>query len=169
MAAAAVVLMTAACGKTDAGITTAVKSKLSADDVVKANDIDVDTTNKVVTLTGTVATPEERGRAVELARATDGVASVVDNLRVSPAVASDAPTYPAERAMFSDASLTSAVKAKLLADTTVSGLKIDVDTENQIVTLTGNVRSQAEKEQALRLARETEGVKSVNDRLTITR
>jgi osmotically-inducible protein OsmY len=71
--------------------------------------------------------------------------------------------------MFSDASLTSAVKAKLLADTTVSGLKIDVDTENQIVTLTGNVRSEAEKEQALRLARETEGVKSVNDRLTITR
>ena len=169
MAAVAVVLMTAACGQTDAGITTAVKGKLAADDVVKANEIDVDTQNKIVTLTGTVATPAEKAKAVELARATDGVANVVDNLRVAPAVANDAPAYPAERATFSDASLTSAVKAKLLADTTVSGLKIDVDTENQTVTLTGDVRTQAEKDQALKLARETEGVKSVNDRLTIRR
>ena len=169
VAALAALLFTVACGQTDAGITTAVKGKLAADDVVEANDIDVDTRNKVVTLTGNVATPAEKARAVELARATDGVANVVDNLRVTQEVAGDPLTSPAERAMFSDSALTSAVKAKLLADTTVSGLKIDVDTANQTVTLTGEVRTEAEREQALKLARETEGVKSVNDRLTIRR
>jgi hyperosmotically inducible protein len=169
MAVLAVALFTVACGQTDAGITAAVKSQFAADDVVKANDIDVDTQNKVVTLTGNVATAAEKARAVEVARATDGVTNVVDNLRVAQEMADDPLTYPAERAMFSDSALTSAVKAKLMADTTVGGLKIDVDTENQTVTLTGDVRSDAEKEQALKLARETEGVKSVNDRLTIRR
>ena len=38
-----------ACGQTDAGITTAVKSKMAADDTVKAYQIDVDTSDKVVT------------------------------------------------------------------------------------------------------------------------
>jgi osmotically-inducible protein OsmY len=169
VAVLAVALFAVACGNTDAGITTAVKSKLAADDVVEANDINVDTQNKVVTLTGTVDTAAAKARAVEVTRATDGVANVVDNLRVVPEVADDPLTAPAERAMFSDSALTSAVKAKLLADTTVSGLKIDVDTQNQTVTLTGDVRNDAEREQALKLARETEGVKSVTDRLTIKR
>lgn len=167
MAAVAVVLFATACGQTDAGITTAVKGKLAVDDEVKAYQIDVDTRNKIVTLTGNVSSPLAKARAVELTRATDGVTNVVDNLRVTPEVAADPLTSPAERVMFSDSALTSAVKAKLLADTTVSGLKIDVDTENQVVSLTGDVRTEAEKEQALKLARETEGVKSVNDRLTI--
>jgi hyperosmotically inducible periplasmic protein len=169
MAAIAVVLFATACGQTDAGITTAVKGKLAVDDEVKAYQIDVDTRNKIVTLSGSVNSAVAKTRAVELARATDGVTNVVDNLRVTPDVAGDPLTSPVERAMFSDSALTSAVKAKLLADTTVSGLKIDVDTENQIVSLTGEVRTEAEKEQALKLARETEGVKSVNDRLTIKR
>jgi hyperosmotically inducible protein len=61
------------------------------------------------------------------------------------------------------------VKSKLLADTHTSGLKIDVDTKEKVVTLSGNVKSQAEKAQAVQIARNTEGVKSVNDKLTIDR
>ena len=57
IAALAVALSTVACGQTDAGITTAVKAKIAADDVVKAYQIDVDTERKAVTLTGTVDTP----------------------------------------------------------------------------------------------------------------
>jgi osmotically-inducible protein OsmY len=66
-----------------------------------------------------------------------------------------------------DAALTAAVKTKLLADPKVSGLKIDVDTKNGMVTLTGTARSQAEKDEALRLARETENVKNVTDQITV--
>jgi hypothetical protein len=71
-----------ACGQTDAGITTAVKSKLAADDTVKAYQVDVDTANHVVTLKGDVNTSVAKERAVELARNTDGVRDVIDQLRV---------------------------------------------------------------------------------------
>jgi hyperosmotically inducible protein len=66
-----------------------------------------------------------------------------------------------------DAAITSAVKTKLLADTKVGGLKIDVDTKDNVVTLTGNVKSAAEKAEAIRLAKTTKGVSRVVDKLTI--
>jgi len=66
-----------------------------------------------------------------------------------------------------DAAITSAVKTKLLADTKVGGLKIDVDTKDNVVTLTGNVKSAAEKAEAIRLAKTTKGVARVVDKLTI--
>jgi osmotically-inducible protein OsmY len=47
----------------------------------------------------------------------------------------------------------------------VKALAIDVTTEDGHVTLTGSVRSAAERERALALARETAGVKSVRDQL----
>ena len=66
-----------------------------------------------------------------------------------------------------DAALTAAVKTKFLADSKVSGLKIDVDTRNGVVTLTGDVASAAEKRAAVAIAKETDGVKSVTDHLKI--
>lgn len=165
-AAAAIALMSVACAQTDAGITTAVKAKLAADNDVKAYQIDVDTNNKVVTLTGTVDTGLAKSRAVELARSTDGVASVTDRLMIS--VASAPATEPdAQRVALTDPAITASVKSKLLVDPMVSGLKIDVDTRDGMVTLSGQVRTQAEREQALKLARETDGVRSVEDKLTV--
>jgi hypothetical protein len=87
LASAAALLFTVACGQTDAGITTAVKSKLAADDMVKAYQVDVDTNNKVVTLSGDVATEAQKDQAVMIARNTDGVSDVIDRLRVSPTAA----------------------------------------------------------------------------------
>ena len=45
---AVVLAFTVACSQSDAGITTAVKSKMAADDTVKAYKIDVDTDRKSV-------------------------------------------------------------------------------------------------------------------------
>ena len=73
--------MTAACSQSDAGITTAVKSKFAADDTVKAYQINVDTKDKIVTLKGEVDTAAARDKAVEIARATDGVRDVVECAR----------------------------------------------------------------------------------------
>ena len=84
-AVAVAATMTAACGQTDPGITTAVKTKLAADDTVRATDINVDTKNGVVTLKGEVPSAAAKTRAIELAKATDGVRDVVDAIAVTPA------------------------------------------------------------------------------------
>jgi len=86
-AGAVALVFTVACGQTDAGITTAVKSKLAADDMVKAYQVEVETDNKVVTLRGDVETVAQKERAVLIARDTDGVADVIDQLRVNPTAA----------------------------------------------------------------------------------
>jgi hyperosmotically inducible periplasmic protein len=161
-------LFVAGCSKSDPGITAAVKAKLAADDTVKAYQIDVDTKEGVVSLTGTVDTAAAKARAAELARATDGVVRVVDNVTVRVAVPPQAQsTIDSAQAALTDAAITTAVKTKLLADTAVSGLKIDVDTKDGVVTLSGRVPTNTEKQRAVTLSRDTTGVKSVNDQLKV--
>lgn len=63
-------------------VTAKIKSKMVLDDLVKARDIHVETNGTVVTLTGVVDSEAERKHAVELAKKTKGVTSVVDHLRV---------------------------------------------------------------------------------------
>ena len=72
----------------------------------------------------------------------------------------------AQRAV-SDASLTGKIKAKMTLDDTVKALKIDVDTSGGVVTLSGSVDNEAQHQRALALARETNGVKQVVDRLQV--
>ena len=67
----------------DARLTAKIKSKMALDDHVKARGIDVSTEGSVTTLTGVVASSDERRRAVQLARDTDGVTRVVDKLEVA--------------------------------------------------------------------------------------
>ena len=76
-----------ACSKSDTGLTTAVKMKLAADDTVKAAEVNVDSHDHVVTLNGTVASLAEKEKAVALARATEGVNAVVDDIVVGPVAA----------------------------------------------------------------------------------
>lgn len=194
--ATALAALSIACAETDPGITTAVKSKLAADDTVKAYKIDVDTKDHVVTLTGTVDNSAAKERAVTLARATDGVNNVIDNLTVAPGATpttgiddpvqdkaaevrdkADAKADSAQKKagdamdrageVLTDGAITTAVKSKFLADSSVSGMKIDVDTTNGVVTLQGTVPSAAERRRAVELAKETAGVKSVKDRLKV--
>jgi hyperosmotically inducible periplasmic protein len=67
---------------TDAWITTKVKWFLTGEDLLKGSNINVDTTNRVVTLKGTVKTQAGRTRAMALAKDTDGVTRVVDQLTI---------------------------------------------------------------------------------------
>jgi hyperosmotically inducible protein len=163
--ACAVALAVAGCAQSDAGITTKVKSELIADDLVKARQINVDTKDHVVTLTGEVRTPEEESRAMEIARKTEGVTSVVDLITVVPEQAA----LGTVESSLSDAGITAAVKTKLLADPDTPGLKLDVDTKDQVVTLSGTVANKTQKEEALQIAKNVEGVRGVNDRVTIQR
>ena len=50
--------------------------------VLNDSDIDIDVNNNVVTLNGTVKSAEAKAKAVAIAKSTDGVKGVKDNLRV---------------------------------------------------------------------------------------
>src|SRR5215831_2568743 len=66
----------------DARVTGAIKGKLLADRELSALSISVNTTEGVVTLSGTVSSPENIGKAMLLAMETDGVREVVSTLQV---------------------------------------------------------------------------------------
>ena len=205
---AASLVMTAACSQSDTGITTAVKTKMAADSTVKASDINVDTHNHVVTLNGTVGSQGEKERAVLIARDTNGVTSVVDDIVVGPAPAATTGSYEqkaedtahdakvktedtahnakvktengahdakvktekaAEKTgeVLTDTAITSEVKTKFLAEPGVSSLDVHVETNNGVVTLTGMVKSQAEANKAMMIARNSKGVKRVVNHLKV--
>ena len=67
----------------------------------------------------------------------------------------------------SDAWITTKVQSKYYLDTDIKGLQIDVTTNGGVVTLTGKVANAAERQKALGLAKSTDGVKQVIDKLTI--
>ena len=73
----------------------------------------------------------------------------------------DAATYVDDR------TITTAVKAKLIEDKRTGGLSINVDTLNGTVALSGFAKSQAEKDQASRIAAGTKGVREVRNNLVV--
>lgn len=66
----------------EGSLTAKIKAKMVLDDLVKARTIDVTTDGTTVTLAGTVLSQAERERALALARETNGVTKVVDQLKV---------------------------------------------------------------------------------------
>lgn len=67
---------------TDGWITAKVKAKFSDETVLKGSDINVDTNNHVVTLRGTVLSGAAKARAEVIARGTERVTRVVNQLVV---------------------------------------------------------------------------------------
>lgn len=72
-------------------------------------------------------------------------------------------------AALSEGTVTAKIKSKMALDDLVQARTIDVTTSGQVVTLSGTVRSTAERDRAVQLAKETEGVTQVVDRLTVAR
>jgi hypothetical protein len=66
-----------------------------------------------------------------------------------------------------DAGITTTVKTAMAADPIVKAYQVDVTTNNKVVTLSGDVETSAAKEQAVKIARQTEGVRDVIDRLRV--
>lgn len=85
----------------------------------------------------------------------------------SHVMAANPPNEPEENAQsdssqpVTDTWITTKVKADLLATENVSGLDIKVETVDGVVTLTGAVASQAQKDKAVEVAKQIKGVKSV--------
>ncbi|MGH9145170.1 MAG: BON domain-containing protein [Vicinamibacterales bacterium] len=147
---------------TDSWITTKIEAQYFADADVKGRDIDVTTTNGAVTLDGRVDGERARQRAVEIAQKTDGVSKVDDSLEVGPAPASAGATEQASRGW-----ITTKIQGQYFADPDVKGRNIDVTTANGVVTLSGTVDNESARRRAIEIARSTDGVREVEDRLRI--
>ena len=142
----------------DATITSRINTEMVKDDLVKAHQIDVDTVEGHVTLTGVVKTRQESQRAVKIAKSVPGVKSVNNNLQIGEKTWSES---------FNDKWLGSKIKSKLIAEPEIRSLNIDVDVEKGIVTLTGIVGDRYQKKRAIELARATEGTVRVIDNLKV--
>jgi len=169
---------------TDSWVTMKIHSQFIPEDALEDSDIDVTTRKGVVTLTGTVASLAGRDRAVAIAKATDGVKSVTNRLRVARERDDDAvaatgaaaregarETKDAARGAgraVSDGWLTSKVYADFIDEDALEGSDIDVDVNAAVVTLKGTVASQAGSDRAAEVARGIEGVKSVRNNLKVT-
>ncbi|MWL72796.1 molecular chaperone OsmY, partial [Escherichia coli] len=66
-----------------------------------------------------------------------------------------------------DSAITAKVKAALVDHDNIKSTDISVKTEKAVVTLSGFVESQAQAEQAVKVAKEVEGVSSVSDKLHV--
>src|SRR5439155_24243590 len=66
-----------------------------------------------------------------------------------------------------DATITARVKTVLLNDTQLNATRIDIVTSNGVVTMSGTVRSKAEEQRAIQLARQVSGVKDVKSSLQV--
>jgi osmotically-inducible protein OsmY len=146
----------------DASITSSVKSKLLWSKYADGLRTNVDTNRGKVKLTGTADSKEAKDMAGSLARHTNGVKSVNNELMVEQHAAGGAKNATND---VSDGWITTKVKSTFMYSSNVNGSDIAVSTNKGIVTLTGKMESGAERALAVELARNVRGVKSVDSNL----
>ena len=143
--------------QTDDRIESTAKQSYVFKTYLKADDITVESKDGAVTLTGTVAEESNKSLAQETVASLPGVASVDNQLEVSG-------TAPSE---YSDAWLIAKVKSTLLYHRNVSGIGTEVLAKDGIITLRGQSDSQAQKDLTTEYAKDVEGVKNVNNEMTV--
>jgi osmotically-inducible protein OsmY len=117
-----------------------------------------------VTLTGSVENDIEKELAEELVLGIKGVKTVDNQLTV---LNMDMDEKSEKASQFTDAKISTVITSRLLYDSEVSGLKIDVDVDNRKVTLNGTVATAAERDLAVNIAKNTKDVDSVMSKLVI--
>jgi hyperosmotically inducible protein len=150
----------------DATISAKVKTGLAGDAETSAIKIGVTTVKGVVTLTGVVPTERERTKAEQVARGTEGVAQVVNNITIDPNTIGATNVKDKAEEAVNDAAILSKIKTKLVLEK-ITGTNVDV--ANGEVTLKGEVSDEKQLRQAEDIARSTNGVKSVNNQLIVKR
>ncbi|HEC52121.1 hypothetical protein LCGC14_0180270 [marine sediment metagenome] len=144
--------------------TATIKSKLLWNSNTEGLDVNVTTKNGVVNLSGTAQSEAAKDLAGMLAKDTDGVRRVDNEIRVNAdatAAAKAQNTADDAGEAISDAWITSKIKSSYLLSSNLSGLDISVDTKNGVVALSGTAMSSAEKDLAIRTAKNIKGVNEV--------
>jgi osmotically-inducible protein OsmY len=143
--------------ETDNRIESSAKDSYVFKTYLKGDDIKFDSKDGAVTLTGTVAEEYHKELAQETVANLPGVKSVDNKL----AVKGESPSN------LSDAWILTKVKTALLFHRSVSGLATDVDVKDGVVTLKGEATSKAQKDLGTEYAKDVEGVKDVNNIMTV--
>jgi osmotically-inducible protein OsmY len=133
-------------------------------------EISVDVEGDTAILSGTVEEAVDKELAERVALNARGIARVDNRIAVEPEAKLRERRSEGERDFdeaIEDASITAAVKSRLLWNDATDGLEIDVDTMRGKVTLSGKASTQAEKSLATKLARLTDGVRAVDNRIAI--
>jgi osmotically-inducible protein OsmY len=156
----------------DAWITGKIESAYVLNGHLNPFAINTDVMNGVVHLHGTVASDIDRDLAGAIAEGVEGVTDVKNDLEIDEAKTTAArDERPDDERDFGtwvdDATTTAVVKSKLLGNTNTEGLKIDVDTNDDVVTLSGRVASDKEKQLAEEIAKNAGDVESVRNNLTV--
>ena len=154
-------LMTSAplhASKMDSRIELSAKQSYVFKTYLKDDDIKIQSVDGVVTLTGTVSEESHKSLAQETVAGLPGVETVENRLEIKGAP----PTAN------SDAWIRDKVKVTLLFHRSVSAGTTEVDVKDGIVTLRGDAASQAQKELTTEYAKDVEGVKNVNNEMTVT-
>lgn len=121
----------------------------------------------VVTLEGEVETSTDKALAEELVEGIDGVTRVNNNLTVRHE--DDDDDNGGVRATLNDGRIFTVLKSRLLMSGDVSGRDIEVEVDDGVVTLSGEVETSSERDLALEMARNTNGVSNVRDNLRVRR
>jgi hyperosmotically inducible protein len=135
---------------------------------LRANDLRVSVHEGKATLTGNVEESVNKDLAEQIALGVSGIKDVDNQIKVQADY-----TPPAQSAgrsygdVIDDASITSAVKSKLVWSKNTEGLTANVETKRGKVTLVGSADSAATKDLAGKLAMGTRGVMSVDNQLVV--
>ena len=134
---------------------------------LRANDLSVEVRNGRATLSGVVADDLNRDLAEAIALGVTGVHDVDNGITVQD----DYVPAPRDKRgygeLIDDASITTAVKSKLLWSRHTGGLEIEVATRSGEVLLTGTADTAASKALAGRMTADTRGVRSVANELKV--
>ena len=144
--------------KMDSRIESSAKQSYVFKTYLKSDDIKIQSSDGVVTLTGSVSEDSHRTLAQETVAGLPGVKTVNNLLEIQ----GEHPTAT------SDAWLTSKVKTTLLFHRNVSTMT-EVNTKEGIVTLHGDAASQAEKNLTTEYVKDVEGVIDVNNEMIVTK
>ena len=155
-----------------------IEEALQADPSLKTSNIAVQSVNQgVVLLSGTAKTLSAHLRAVEVAAAVPGVHRVASEIQSPDSLADEEiwrapPPHHAKEGhgiwdSASDIWITSAVRMRLIADSQVPGLEIDLDSWDGVVTLFGIVSSRDARAAAEADALKVSGVKRVVNELQV--
>jgi osmotically-inducible protein OsmY len=144
----------------DSAMAAEIKTRLAADPLTDALDIDVEVDRDRVQLNGFVQSAAERDRAIEIARSVAGNRPVNHNLEIT-AGQRTAGEY------IDDKTLITKVNAALADDQVASSLDIDVEVNRGEVTLGGFVKNETERQAAINTVRNVSGVKKVINNLKI--
>jgi len=149
----------------DLTIQASIKTALMLNENVNTGGLNISSDRGKVTLTGTVASPAEAELAQKIAEDVEGVTSV--ELRLDVEGKSEQPGERTLMEKVDDVRVVTQVRAALMVNRHIDSTEIEVTSREGVVTLSGIVRSGAEKDLAQRIAEDCWGVRSVASELRV--